>query len=59
MNRYQIEDIIRSLAKSQGMYGRILTDIYSAPADAQEMFWDNMESRNFGDVLDVIMFFEG
>lgn len=58
MNRYQIEDVIRRLAMSKGMYGRILNDIYSAPEDVQEMFWQNMEEQNFSSPLDVVMYFE-
>lgn len=50
---------MRNLAMSQGMYGRMLDQIYSAPVDEQDRFWDNMEAQNFGDVLDVILFLEG
>lgn len=59
MNRYQIENLMQSLAMSQGFYGRLLNDIYSAPEDEQERFWENMEAQNFGDSLDVILFLEG
>ena len=59
MNRFQIENVMRNLAMSQGMYGRMLDQIYSAPVDEQDRFWENMESQNFGDVLDVILFLEG
>ena len=43
---------------SQGRYGRLLDEIYSAPEDEQERFWDNMEEQNFGDDLDVILYLE-
>lgn len=59
MNRYEIENLMQTLAMSQGMYDRMLNDIYSAPEDEQERFWENMEAQNFGDSLDVIMFLEG
>lgn len=59
MNRYQIENLMQSLAMSQGFYGRLLRDIYSAPEDEQERFWENMEAQNFGNDLDVVLFFEG
>ena len=59
MNRYQIENLMQSLAMSQGLYGRILNEIYSAPEDEQERFWENMEAQNFGDALDVVLFLEG
>jgi len=59
MNRYQIENLMQNLAMSQGLYGRMLDQIYSAPEDEQEMFWENMEAQNFGSDLDVILFLEG
>ena len=59
MNRFQIENVMRNLAMSQGMYGRMLDQIYSAPEDEQEMFWENMEAQNFGSDLDVVLFLEG
>ena len=59
MNRIQIENLMQSLAMSQGFYGRLLDQIYSAPEDEQEMFWENMEAQNFGDAVDVVMFLEG
>ena len=59
MNRYQIENLLQTLAMSQGRYGRLLDEIYSAPEDEQDRFWDNMEDQNFGDDLDVILYLEG
>lgn len=59
MKREAIERLMQSLAMSQGFYGRLLDEIYSAPEDEQEMFWDNMEAQNFGSDLDVILFLEG
>ncbi len=59
MNRYQIENLMQNLAMSQGLYGRMLDQIYSAPEDEQEMFWENMEAQNFGSDLDVVLFLEG
>ena len=59
MKRAEIENVMRSLAMSQGFYGRLLNDIYSAPEDEQERFWENMEAQNFGDALDVVLFLEG
>jgi hypothetical protein len=37
----------------------MLDQIYSAPEDEQEMFWENMEAQNFGSDLDVVLFLEG
>lgn len=44
---------------SQGMYGRMLDQIYSAPEDEQERFWENMEAQDFKDAVDVVLFLEG
>jgi hypothetical protein len=59
MKREAIENLMQSLAMSQGFYGRLLDQIYSAPEDEQERFWENMEAQNFGSDLDVILFLEG
>jgi hypothetical protein len=59
MNRYQIENLLQTLAMSQGRYGRLLTEIYSAPEDVREMFWEDMEEQNFGDPLEVVLYLEG
>lgn len=58
MKREEIENLMQTLAMSQGFYGRLLNDIYSAPEDEQERFWENMEAQNFGDGVDVVLFFE-
>ena len=50
---------MQTLAMSQGLYGRMLDQIYSAPEDEQEMFWENMEAQNFSSDLDVVLFLEG
>ncbi len=59
MKREAIENLMQSLAMSQGFYGRLLNEIYSAPEDEQETFWENMEAQNFGSDLDVVLFLEG
>ena len=59
MTRYEIENLFQNLSMSQGLYGRLLNAIYSAPEDAQEEYWTFMESQNFTDPLDVVLFVEG
>jgi hypothetical protein len=59
MKREAIENLMQSLAMSQGFYGRLLSQIYSAPESVQESFWRSMEAQNFGDAVDVVMFLEG
>ena len=58
MKKEQIENLMQELAMSQGMYGRMLNEIYSAPEDEQERFWENMEEQNFQSALDVVLFLE-
>lgn len=58
MKRGEIKDLLRSLARSQGMYGRLLRDIESMDKVDQEDFWSELEAQNFKDDLDVIMYFE-
>ena len=59
MNREQILDTFRSLAMSQGFYGRLLEQIYSVDEEAREAFLSDLESRNFKDSVDLVMWIEG
>lgn len=55
-------DIIDTLSHSQGFYGRLLRDIYELKKYEPEMFAmfvDEIESKNFTNVLDIVMYFEG
>lgn len=55
-------DIIDTLSHSQGFYGRLLRDIYELKRYEPEMFMmfvDEIESQNFTNVLDIVMYFEG
>lgn len=58
MTRYQIENLLQTLAMSQGFYGRLLNDIYSLNDEEQERVWEELENQHFADSLDVVMFFE-
>ena len=51
MNREQILNTFRMLAKSQGLYGRILNNL------TDEML-DYLESKHFKDAVELIMFIE-
>ena len=57
MNREQILDAIRSLAASQGFYGR-LYEVLTNGTEESENFLDTMEEQNFGDVVDMVMWLE-
>lgn len=59
MNREQILDTFRSLARSQGFYGRLLEQIDSVDEETREAFLSDLESRNFRDVVDLVMWIEG
>ena len=59
MNREQILDAFRSLARSQGFYGRLLKQIGSVDEETREAFLSDLESRNFRDVVDLVMWIEG
>ena len=58
MTRDQIENLLQTLATSQGFYGRLLNDIYSLNDEEQERVWEELENQHFADSLDVVMFFE-
>ena len=59
MNREQILATFRSLATSQGFYGRLLEQIYSVDEETREAFLSNLESRNFRDDVDLVTWIEG
>ncbi len=55
-------NIIDTLSHSQGFYGRLLRDIYELKKYEPEMFAmfvDEIESQNFTNTLDIVMYFEG
>lgn len=53
MNKQEIMDAIKSLAQSQGFYGRLYETLKENP-EALEF----LEKQNFKDSLDMIMFLE-
>lgn len=53
MNKEQILSVIRSLAMSQGFYGRLLRDI-----EKNEEILDELVAQNFGDALDLVLYLE-
>ena len=59
MNREQILDAFRSLARSQGFYGRLLEQIDSVDEETREDFLSDLESRKFRNVVDLVMWIEG
>ena len=62
MNRAAILATFRDLAHSQGFYGRLLRDLMWAQendADAYEEYMQELESQNFKDAVDLILYIEG
>lgn len=53
MNKEQILDVIKSLAKSQGFYGRLLEHINEEPT-----YLNFLEKQNFKDAIDFILYME-
>lgn len=53
MDKNDILNTIKELAKSQGFYGRLLRDIEYDPT-----ILDNLENQKFEDSLDLILFLE-
>lgn len=53
MTKEQILDAIKSLAMSQGFYGRLLRNIDENPA-----ILDELEEQHFKDSLDMVLFLE-
>ena len=61
MDREQIMQVIRNLAKSQGFYGRLLYNIQELQKNDHEeadKLLSVLEAQKFNDVLDVILYFE-
>ncbi len=56
MKANEILEAIKMLAKSQGFYGRLLNSIETS--EEREAILAELESENFGDVVDMVMFFE-
>ena len=50
---------IKSLASSQGLYGRLYRDLMELDEDEYEQVMLELESQNFKDEVDLVMFIEG
>jgi hypothetical protein len=62
MDREQLLNLIRDLAKSQGAYGRLLQQIDDLRAYDEGQYNDLMEyleSKNFKDGVEFILAYEG
>lgn len=57
MERNEILKAIKSLAASQGFYGRLYNKLIDG-SDASEEILNKLEEQNFSDVVDMIMWLE-
>lgn len=61
MDIEQIMAAIRSLAESQGFYGRLYNELWEMQTndpDQWEEVKNTLEAQNFKDSLDMVMYFE-
>lgn len=61
MTGEEVIDVIRMLSQSQGFYGRLLQNIEQLKQydpDQYEEYLSELESMNFKDSVDVVLYFE-
>ena len=59
MKREQIMNLIKSLAASQGLFGRLLNAIQELDEGAREALFEALENMNFTSDIDFILYVEG
>lgn len=59
MKEKEILETFRQLARSQGHYGRLLGAIENMTEDEYRELFDILESKNFKDPVDLILYVEG
>lgn len=58
MNADKIMEAIRTLAQSQGFYGRLLESLMELSTQDFNAVMDELEAQHFSDVVDLVLFFE-
>ena len=58
MDRQAIRGTFEMLAHSQGFYGRLLRNIDEMDEEDREKVWSDLESQNFKDAVDLILYIE-
>ena len=58
MDRKAIRGTFEMLAQSQGFYGRLLRNIDEMDEEDREKVWSDLESQNFKDAVDLILYIE-
>lgn len=57
MNRQEILNVVKSLAMSQGFYGRLYEMLTSGTEEAESAL-DEMVAQNFKEPVDMVMWLE-
>lgn len=58
MKREEIMETIKSLASSQGLYSRLYRNLMELDEDKYNEVMTELESQNFKDGIDLVMFIE-
>ena len=58
MKKNEIMKTFKSLAQSQGYYGRIVDELESMSESNGNMYLEGLEKQNFKDAVDLVMFME-
>ena len=58
MEREEIMETIKSLASSQGLYSRLYRDLMELDEEKYNEVMTELESQNFKDGIDLIMYIE-
>lgn len=58
MTKKQIMDSFRSLAMSNGFYGRLVRHIDEMDEASRDKFLGDLEKKNFKDTVDLILYIE-
>ena len=58
MEREEIMKKIKSLASSQGLYGRLYRDLMELDENDYNEVMTELESQNFQNAVDLVMYFE-
>ena len=58
MKREEIMETIKSLASSQGLYSRLYRDLMALDEEKYNEVMTELESQNFKDGVDLIMYIE-
>ena len=58
MKKNEIMKTFKSLAQSQGLYGRIVDELESMSESNRNIYLEGLEKQNFKDAVDLVMFME-